>query len=141
MRAFLQTFEALLALALAWTLVFVLPFRLLARLLKRGAGATPVPAHLAAARGLARRIVHLAPRFPGRTTCLVRALAGWLMLRRRGIPAVVRFGVRLDDGKLAAHAWLLVNGVAVLGGAEAGGFTPIGDFGRGKETAPRAWSD
>lgn len=43
-------------------------------------------------------------------TCLPRALALWRMLRRRGIPARVRIGVRRDETTLAAHAWVEVGG-------------------------------
>ncbi|OYX85011.1 MAG: hypothetical protein B7Y84_16075 [Azorhizobium sp. 32-67-21] len=98
MRRFLQTCETLLALTAAWMLVFVLPFRLLVRLLARGASRAGMPSDLVVGRGLARRVMRLAPRMPFRTTCLVRAVAGWVMLRWRGVPAVVRFGVRCPAG-------------------------------------------
>lgn len=141
MRRFLQTCETLLALTAAWMLVFVLPFRLLVRLLARGASRAGMPSDLVVGRGLARRVMRLAPRMPFRTTCLVRAVAGWVMLRWRGVPAVVRFGVRCPAGVLQAHAWLLVGDVAVLGGEEAEGYTPIGDFGVGRHSTPQVWSD
>jgi hypothetical protein len=56
-----------------------------------------------------------------RTTCLGRALTAWVMLRKRGIPAVVRLGVSKspEDG-FGAHAWLECGGRAVLGEPEAG---------------------
>ncbi|MEP9378545.1 lasso peptide biosynthesis B2 protein [Aquabacter sp. CN5-332] len=135
MRARLQAVETLLALALGWLLVFVLPFRVLAKLLghagpsenSQGQGASST--HLGIARGLGWRIERLAPRFPGRATCLVRAVAGWLLLRRRGISSVVRFGVRRHEGVLEAHAWIRVGETTVLGGEEAQTFAPIADLG------------
>ena len=141
MRRFFQTCETLLALTCAWFLVFVLPFRLLSRLLERGATRACAPGDVLVGQGLARRVVRLAPRMPVRTTCLVRAVAGWMMLRRRGIPSVVRFGVRSPAGVLEAHAWLLVGETAVLGGEEAEDYAPIGDLGVGRPTAPQVWSD
>lgn len=136
MRSRLRTAEAWTALALSWLLVFVLPFRVLSALLGAGGVGEPAgvvdgeAAHLAAARAIARRIERLALSFPGRATCLVRAVAGWLLLKRRGIPSVLRFGVRRRNGALEAHAWLRVGEAIVLGGDEAESFVPIADFGK-----------
>jgi hypothetical protein len=138
--------ETVLALWLAWLLVFVVPFRHTAKLiggtrqsdqaappnapaegLARPMG--PALATLKRATAVTRRILWLAPRLPFATTCLVRAIAGWLLLRRRHIPATIRFGVAMEDGKLAAHAWLIVGGQTLLGGAEAEGYQPLADLG------------
>ncbi len=43
---------------------------------------------------------------PYRATCLRQSLALWLLLRRRGIPAELRIGVRKEGGDLQAHAWV-----------------------------------
>lgn len=141
MLSFLQSAETRLALFVAWVLVFVLPFRIAVRML---AGRQPErvrPNELATGLDIGRRIRRVAPGLPFKTTCLVRAMAGWMMLRRRRVPAIVRFGVRVEAGQLAAHAWLMVRDRAVLGGDEAEGYTPIGDFGQGIQTVPRIWSD
>ncbi len=39
-------------------------------------------------------------------TCLVRSLALWWLLARRGIDSEIRFGVQKVDTELEAHAWL-----------------------------------
>src|SRR5688572_13911854 len=39
-------------------------------------------------------------------TCLPRALALQALLRRNGIPAELRIGVRREGGALQAHAWV-----------------------------------
>jgi len=53
-----------------------------------------------------------------RATCLSRAAAGWIMLRRRGVQCSVCVGARLDQaGSLEAHAWLECGRVDVLGTA------------------------
>ncbi len=68
------------------------------------------------AEGAAVRAVGLLARLPGspwRDTCLYRSTAACLALRARGIPAVVRLGVRRDggdEGAIAAHAWVEVPG-------------------------------
>lgn len=58
-----------------------------------------------------RRILDVAARHgPTPTTCLTRSLVlGWL-LRRRGMDAQLRIGVRLAQQQLCAHAWLECDG-------------------------------
>ena len=57
--------------------------------------------------------VRLLSRIPGRTwrnTCLYRSVAECLVLRRYGVPAVVRIGVRPDGepgAGILAHAWVV----------------------------------
>lgn len=46
-------------------------------------------------------------------TCLPRALALRQMLAKRGIPSVLRIGVRKEAATLAAHAWIEVEGEAI----------------------------
>jgi len=44
---------------------------------------------------------------PWNSMCLCRSIAGLIMLRRRGIPAVLLAGVKfLEDSSLHAHAWI-----------------------------------
>ncbi len=52
-------------------------------------------------------------------TCLVQAISGWIMLRRRGVSAVLRIGVQTNPRAFAAHAWLCVGGRVVIGGYDA----------------------
>lgn len=51
-----------------------------------------------------------ARRSPFPATCLTRSLLLEWMLRRRGVPAQLRIGVRLAQGSLDAHAWVEVAG-------------------------------
>jgi Transglutaminase-like superfamily len=45
--------------------------------------------------------------FPWKSLCLSRSIAEFVMLRRRGIPAVLLAGVKsLKDSSLHAHAWI-----------------------------------
>ncbi len=128
--------EAGLALVLAWLLVFVLPIRWTGRLFGTPrvpeAAAAPLPGHdLDRARVAVRRLARVAARLPWRSTCLVRAVAGKLLLARRAIAGgVVRIGVRKREGNLEAHAWLLLGDMVLLGGEEAEGYRPLADMGR-----------
>lgn len=51
--------------------------------------------------------VHLAARYaPVPVNCLLRSLVLVRLLRRRGVAADLRFGVRRNEGRFEAHAWV-----------------------------------
>jgi hypothetical protein len=50
---------------------------------------------------------------PWPSTCLRRSLVLTALLRRRGLNAIVRFGVRREAHLLLAHAWVECDGVGV----------------------------
>jgi hypothetical protein len=54
------------------------------------------------------------PGLPWKSTCLYRSVAECLVLRRYGVPAVVRIGVKSDpgSGRILAHAWVVPNPAA-----------------------------
>jgi hypothetical protein len=138
----LQQAETLLALWVAWALTFFVPFRISSALVGRLGPAnredvTPAEGASMRARAVALRIVYLAPRFGGRATCLVRALAGRILLMRRGVPSTIRFGVRKGPSGLEAHAWLIVNGEILLGGEGAADYVPLADIGARGQTGMR----
>jgi hypothetical protein len=57
-----------------------------------------------------------AHRLPWHSTCLCRALAAAMMLRRIGIAGTLHLGVGKDlEGALSFHAWLRCNDVIVTG--------------------------
>ncbi|HEX8905637.1 MAG TPA: lasso peptide biosynthesis B2 protein [Longimicrobiaceae bacterium] len=55
---------------------------------------------------LIRVLAHL-PASPWRNTCLYRSVAECLVLRRYGVPAVVKIGVKNGGGDIHAHAWVV----------------------------------
>ncbi|MGA1983783.1 MAG: lasso peptide biosynthesis B2 protein [Acidobacteriaceae bacterium] len=58
--------------------------------------------------------------------CFPQALAGYTMLRWRGVPGAIVYGVaRSPEGELLAHTWLTVGDTIVLGGEASGEFTAI----------------
>ena len=111
-------------LGLARTWLVLSPFRNVARIL-----GTPTAADhpqlqledrdsLTTARDVRWAIALAASRAPFRAVCLQQAVAAKLMLRRRGIPATVRFG--LAPGSATgepprAHAWVSAGKVKVAG--------------------------
>jgi hypothetical protein len=83
-------------------------------------------------RRIARFVVTASKIIP-RATCLPQALAGRAMLARHGHASTIRIGVAPseENGRFVAHAWLLSEGVTVLGGApdEISRYTPLTDLG------------
>lgn len=70
-----------------------------------------------------------AGRAPFRAVCLQQAVAAALMLRRRGRPVEVHFGVARDHGQaLTAHAWSVCRGQVVTGRAAIMRHAPIAVF-------------
>jgi hypothetical protein len=54
-----------------------------------------------------RSILRAANVLPWKSLCLCRSIAEYIMLRRRGIPAVMFIGARFSDlSSLDAHAWV-----------------------------------
>jgi hypothetical protein len=70
-------------------------------------------------------------RTPWQSTCLVQALAGMAMLRRRRLPGTLFLGVRKNaaaTGHLAAHAWLRCGDVVLIGESGREGCAVVGVF-------------
>jgi hypothetical protein len=64
--------------------------------------------------------------FPGGHNCLVRALAGEVMLRRYGYPAELRIGVANPAAEgFKAHAWLESEGRILIGDIEIDSYVPL----------------
>jgi hypothetical protein len=123
--------EAFVSLAAASIAIKMLPFRRTVELMGLR------PANFGANQADRNRIVaqcrwavrSWADRVPWRAVCFQRGLALHMMLRRRGIPSVLHYGVaqNLEEG-LRAHVWLSVDGKPMLGGEEARDFTCVATF-------------
>lgn len=69
---------------------------------------------------------------PGIPLCLPQALAARVMLRRRGIPSSLYFGIRLDgdDRAMRAHAWVTAGATGVVGVPATDEFTVLARYSR-----------
>lgn len=68
-------------------------------------------------------------RVPWKAACFQRGLALQAMLRRRGVPSVMHYGIAKEaDDALKAHVWLSVDGDVVIGGEEAHRFACVATF-------------
>jgi len=63
---------------------------------------------------VACRMVRAAARYSlAQYTCLEESLTLWYLLRKQGIPACLRIGVRKENEKFEAHAWVEYGGEAL----------------------------
>lgn len=77
---------------------------------------------------VARAIRAAARRLPIPMLCLPRALAGRIMLRRRGVPCLLHLGTLRNGDDLTAHAWLTAGPIGVCGLKEAADHIEVGRF-------------
>jgi len=83
---------------------------------KSDAAAPPEITRERAAETLERtcRMVEAASRHGAvRATCLEESLALWYLLKKQGVMANLRIGVRKPEGKFEAHAWVEYDGAAL----------------------------
>ena len=121
--------EALLWLAVTGAAIHTQPFQRLVNLLKLKAGETAAAGcpPVAEPVGWAIRVISL--RTPWLSTCLAQAMAGYIMLRRRQIPATVYLGVAMSPTEsLQAHAWLRCGEKILTGQAGRGRYKTIACF-------------
>ena len=120
-RLFLAAALLLPAVALALRLVGLRRSQAaLARLAPRGRPAAP-----GRAADAARMVLAASRHAPCRADCLRRSLVLWWLLRRAGLDAELRIGVRKQDGQLEAHAWVELGGRPLEVWADERPFVPF----------------
>jgi len=126
--------EAAFCLALARVLL-LMPFKRIAPLLGQpvpGRGAVTVPlssGERPSALVIRRALLRVSDRLPWRSSCLVCAFAGRMMLWRRSMPSVLHLGARSDsETDMAAHAWLRCGEIDVVGTESAEQYIPVVAF-------------
>lgn len=63
---------------------------------------------------IAARMVNAADRHGlVHPSCLAKSLTLWWLLARQGIPAQLRIGIRMEQERLEAHAWVECDGAAL----------------------------
>ncbi|MGI8771658.1 MAG: lasso peptide biosynthesis B2 protein [Acidobacteriaceae bacterium] len=113
--------EATLYLIRARVALRVWPVRAVLRRLERPLGrpapAVNIPESTLAIKRIRDAVLAVSRHAPARFVCFPQALAAHAMLRRRGIPSRLHYGVRRSaDGQLRAHTWLEAGGRTILGG-------------------------
>lgn len=86
-----------------------------------------------------RRVAWLVERaartVPWPATCLRRSLVLWALLRRDGVQAEIRLGVRKAEGAHAAHAWVEFQGVVLNDRQDVAQLFPAAFDAHGREAA------
>ena len=82
-----------------------------------------LPPGVAAVRRALRRASRRHP-----DTCLAQALAGRVMLRRRGLPSTLSLGARKEGERLAFHAWLRAGGLLLNPGGGPRDYAVLATF-------------
>lgn len=104
----------------------LLPFRQVARLL--ASGKAPEPQRMDALAAADLRLLQLVEAIGRRQrptpTCLAKAAAAFLLLRRRGRAVRLVVGARKTASGFDSHAWLEHDGIVVLGGVVAS-YAPV----------------
>lgn len=118
--------EALALLAGARLGLSLLPLATVLRAQKR-LQREPLPAAADPARELqrVRRGLGRASRFVPGARCLAQALAGQVLLSRRGVASELCLGARREGGKVEAHAWLQGPEGALIGDLPDQGYVPF----------------
>lgn len=124
-------FQVTVALASASVAIRLLPFRKVVSSAEGGA-TQEEPDAASCAREIARTswaVNALARRLPWKIVCFQKGLALHRLLRRRGVRTRLHYGIaQAGEGPLKAHVWVTHQGVAVIGGAEAEGYTCLATF-------------
>lgn len=81
------------------------------RIARRFAGSRTQPLDDAATKQTLHNILVATAFYPGRSKCLEQAVAGFVLLRRRGVGVQIRLGVQ--PYPFYAHAWLELDGLPV----------------------------
>src|SRR5262245_14736550 len=92
--------------------VHTIPFRHIERFLRTsvGSGAAKASDRQEDTRLVRLSLLRCGSLFRWKAPCLSRSIAEFIMLRRRGIPAVLYIGAKLiESSTLSAHAWVETN--------------------------------
>ena len=127
----LMVVEATLTLIYCSVAIAILPFRYVARLSTRSARGEPpeAEARLQIVKRVRWAVTACSKRMPFRSLCFEEGLTAHLMLRRRGIPTVLYFGVARNETEgLQAHVWVRDGTKDVVGCENADRFTVLKTF-------------
>jgi hypothetical protein len=117
---------------IAARLAIIFPFRWIALFLGSHMAEsldTDEPEHKEIRKQISWAVQSASRHLPLECTCMVQAIAGKAMLKRRGIQSTLYLGLAMDREKnLEAHAWLRSGEVIVIGAQGIDQFTVISTF-------------
>ena len=118
--------EALVGLAISSAAVRLLHFKRVAKLATLNGGRRRADPDLARVAAIGWAVQAWSRRVPWKAVCFQIGLATHFMLRRRGIPSTLHYGVGGGaDGELSAHVWITLGHEIVVGAFEEGRFREV----------------
>ncbi len=121
--------EALFLVTVAAMVVALLPFARIGQLASRPAKPAGRPLEPALAQRIRWAVEAVARRMPFRAKCFENGLAAQWMLRRRGYASTLFYGATMKAAvPLAAHVWVRVGDLDIVGCDNAADFTVLARF-------------
>ena len=120
--------EAAIALSIATLFIAALPFRTVVGTASWGGERRRGAESPANAGAIVQAVDRAARRLPWRLVCIHKGLAVHWMLRRRGLPSRLHYGIAGGDNHLTAHVWVSLGGEILIGGAEAASHALVATF-------------
>lgn len=111
-----RVLEAAAALVLATLATRLLPFRIVVRLTGVAGSDSPLAGDDRNAEEISKAVRRAARRLPWRIVCLQEGLAAHWMLRGRGRPSRLHYGLKQSGAELSAHVWVTLGENVVIGG-------------------------
>lgn len=109
-------------------MIWIFPFHSVKKKVQKIAGNVNPHVNNAVSMSKLRVMIALSARYIPRATCLVQALAGFILFSKYGYETSIKIGVLTENGEFEAHAWLEHDDKVVLGESEKG-FKTIMDIG------------
>lgn len=109
-------------------MIWIFPFYSVQKRVQKIAGNSNPHINHSMSMSRLRLMIVVAARYVPRATCLVQALAGFILFSRYDYSTSIKIGVLNENGEFEAHAWLEHDDIVVLGESEKG-FKTIMDIG------------
>ena len=106
-------------------LIWIFPFAIVQKKVQNTATNYPSTNHTVAMSRI-RIMIVAASKYVPRATCLVQALAGYILFSKYGYVTSIKIGVLTENGEFEAHAWLEQDNNVVLGESEKDFRTIVG---------------
>ena len=109
-------------------MIWIFPFHFVQKKVQKIAGHTNPNVNSSVSMSKMSVMILVSARYVPRVTCLVQALAGFILFSKYGYMTSIKIGVLTENGEFEAHAWLEHDDKVVLGESEKG-FKTIMDIG------------
>lgn len=114
----LMAIESLFWLIVCRLMLWIFPFHFVQKKIRKIASYLSNSKSSSVTLSKIRSWILITSRYVPRATCLVQALAGYILFSKYGYNTQIKVGVLSEDGVFEAHAWLEHGGSVVLGESE-----------------------